>query len=107
MFDHLLFILDNANILLSRPSLRGSTPLDVRPPPLHPGQRQHPLVPTKSAGIHPSRCSTTSSSSWTTPTSSCPDQVCGDPPLSMFDHLLFILDNANILLSRPSLRGST
>merc|ERR1712128_221856 len=29
MFDHLLFILDNANILLSRPSLRGSTPLDV------------------------------------------------------------------------------
>ena len=27
MFDHLLFILDNANILLSRPSLRGSTPL--------------------------------------------------------------------------------
>jgi ryanodine receptor 2 len=29
MFDHLLFILDNANILLNRPSLRGSTPLDV------------------------------------------------------------------------------
>ena len=29
MFDHLLFILENANILLSRPSLRGSTPLDV------------------------------------------------------------------------------
>merc|ERR1711923_450778 len=29
MFDHLIFILENANILLSRPSLRGSTPLDV------------------------------------------------------------------------------
>ena len=29
MFDHLLFILENANILLNRPSLRGSTPLDV------------------------------------------------------------------------------
>ena len=29
MFDHLIFILEHANILLSRPSLRGSTPLDV------------------------------------------------------------------------------
>ena len=29
MFDHLIDILDNSNILLSRPSLRGSTPLDV------------------------------------------------------------------------------
>ena len=29
MFDHLIFILENANILLSKPSLRGSTPLDV------------------------------------------------------------------------------
>ena len=29
MFDHLVFILENANILLSKPSLRGSTPLDV------------------------------------------------------------------------------
>ena len=29
MFDHLSFLLDHSNILLSRPSLRGSTPLDV------------------------------------------------------------------------------
>ena len=29
MFDHLVDILDNSSILLSRPSLRGSTPLDV------------------------------------------------------------------------------
>ncbi|XP_042892542.1 ryanodine receptor-like isoform X4 [Penaeus japonicus] len=29
MFDHLPFLLDNSNILLSRPSLRGTTPLDV------------------------------------------------------------------------------
>ena len=29
MFDHLIFILEHANILLGRPSLRGSTPLDV------------------------------------------------------------------------------
>uniref|UniRef100_T1J5U5 B30.2/SPRY domain-containing protein n=1 Tax=Strigamia maritima TaxID=126957 RepID=T1J5U5_STRMM len=29
MFDHFSFLLDNANILLARPSLRGSTPLDV------------------------------------------------------------------------------
>lgn len=29
MFEHLNFLLDNSNILLSRPSLRGSTPLDV------------------------------------------------------------------------------
>ena len=29
MFDHLIFILENANILLSKPSLSGSTPLDV------------------------------------------------------------------------------
>ncbi len=29
MFDHLIDILEHANILLSRPSLRGSTPLDV------------------------------------------------------------------------------
>ena len=29
MFDHLIFILEHANILLSKPSLRGSTPLDV------------------------------------------------------------------------------
>lgn len=29
MFEHLGFILENSNILLSRPSLRGSTPLDV------------------------------------------------------------------------------
>lgn len=29
MFDHLAFLLENSNILLSRPSLRGSTPLDV------------------------------------------------------------------------------
>ena len=29
MFDHLIFILEHSNILLSRPSLRGSTPLDV------------------------------------------------------------------------------
>lgn len=29
MFDHLNFLLENSNILLSRPSLRGSTPLDV------------------------------------------------------------------------------
>merc|ERR1712018_618952 len=29
MFDHLIFILEHANILLSRPSLRGSTHLDV------------------------------------------------------------------------------
>lgn len=29
MFDHFDFLLDNSNILLSRPSLRGSTPLDV------------------------------------------------------------------------------
>ncbi|XP_014249566.1 ryanodine receptor isoform X2 [Cimex lectularius] len=29
MFDHLTFLLENSNILLSRPSLRGSTPLDV------------------------------------------------------------------------------
>lgn len=29
MFDHLVFILEHANILLARPSLRGSTPLDV------------------------------------------------------------------------------
>ena len=29
MFDHLIFILENSNILLSKPSLRGSTPLDV------------------------------------------------------------------------------
>ncbi|XP_076313816.1 ryanodine receptor-like isoform X3 [Tachypleus tridentatus] len=29
MFDHLASLLENSNILLSRPSLRGSTPLDV------------------------------------------------------------------------------
>ncbi|XP_067007679.2 ryanodine receptor [Anabrus simplex] len=29
MFDHLSFLLEHSNILLSRPSLRGSTPLDV------------------------------------------------------------------------------
>ncbi|XP_033608233.1 ryanodine receptor isoform X6 [Cryptotermes secundus] len=29
MFDHFAFLLENSNILLSRPSLRGSTPLDV------------------------------------------------------------------------------
>ncbi|XP_046677460.1 LOW QUALITY PROTEIN: ryanodine receptor-like [Homalodisca vitripennis] len=29
MFDHLSFLLENSNILLARPSLRGSTPLDV------------------------------------------------------------------------------
>lgn len=29
MFDHLDFLLENSNILLSRPSLRGTTPLDV------------------------------------------------------------------------------
>lgn len=29
MFQHLNFLLENSNILLSRPSLRGSTPLDV------------------------------------------------------------------------------
>lgn len=29
MFEHLGFLLENSNILLSRPSLRGSTPLDV------------------------------------------------------------------------------
>lgn len=29
MFDHFSFLLENSNILLSRPSLRGSTPLDV------------------------------------------------------------------------------
>lgn len=29
MFDHFDFLLDNSNILLSHPSLRGSTPLDV------------------------------------------------------------------------------
>ncbi|KAF2882575.1 hypothetical protein ILUMI_23592 [Ignelater luminosus] len=29
MFEHLDFLLENSNILLSRPSLRGSTPLDV------------------------------------------------------------------------------
>ncbi|KAL1124812.1 hypothetical protein AAG570_001433 [Ranatra chinensis] len=29
MFEHLTFLLENSNILLSRPSLRGSTPLDV------------------------------------------------------------------------------
>lgn len=29
MFDHLEFILEHANLLLSRPSLRGSAPLDV------------------------------------------------------------------------------
>uniref|UniRef100_A0A0A9WDJ1 Ryanodine receptor 44F n=2 Tax=Lygus hesperus TaxID=30085 RepID=A0A0A9WDJ1_LYGHE len=29
MFDHLAFLLENSNILLSRPSLRGCTPLDV------------------------------------------------------------------------------
>lgn len=29
MFDHFDFLLENSNILLSRPSLRGSTPLDV------------------------------------------------------------------------------
>ncbi|MCL4120159.1 UNVERIFIED_CONTAM: hypothetical protein GTU68_005471, partial [Idotea baltica] len=29
MFDHLPFLLENSNILLSRPSLRGTTPLDV------------------------------------------------------------------------------
>lgn len=29
MFDHLNFLLENSNILLSRPSLRGTTPLDV------------------------------------------------------------------------------
>ncbi|KAH1010100.1 hypothetical protein HUJ05_004454 [Dendroctonus ponderosae] len=29
MFEHFDFLLDNSNILLSRPSLRGSTPLDV------------------------------------------------------------------------------
>lgn len=29
MFDHFNFLLENSNILLSRPSLRGSTPLDV------------------------------------------------------------------------------
>jgi len=29
MFDHLAFLLENSNILLARPSLRGSTPLDV------------------------------------------------------------------------------
>jgi ryanodine receptor 2 len=29
MFEHFDFLLDNSNILLARPSLRGSTPLDV------------------------------------------------------------------------------
>lgn len=29
MFQHLDFLLENSNILLSRPSFRGSTPLDV------------------------------------------------------------------------------
>lgn len=29
MFEHLPFLLDNATMLLSRPSLRGSVPLDV------------------------------------------------------------------------------
>lgn len=29
MFQHLNFLLENSNILLSRPSFRGSTPLDV------------------------------------------------------------------------------
>lgn len=29
IFDHLNFLLENSNILLSRPSLRGTTPLDV------------------------------------------------------------------------------
>lgn len=29
MFEHFDFLLENSNILLSRPSLRGSTPLDV------------------------------------------------------------------------------
>lgn len=29
MFDHFAFLLENSNILLARPSLRGSTPLDV------------------------------------------------------------------------------
>lgn len=29
MFDHLPFLLENSNILLSRPSLQGTTPLDV------------------------------------------------------------------------------
>uniref|UniRef100_A0A4D5R9V0 Ryanodine receptor 44F n=1 Tax=Scolopendra viridis TaxID=118503 RepID=A0A4D5R9V0_SCOVI len=29
MFDHFSFLIDNSNILLARPSLRGSTPLDV------------------------------------------------------------------------------
>ncbi|XP_066971319.1 ryanodine receptor isoform X21 [Macrobrachium rosenbergii] len=29
MFEHLPFLLENSNILLSRPSLRGTTPLDV------------------------------------------------------------------------------
>nr|AHW99829.1 ryanodine receptor [Sogatella furcifera] len=29
MFDHFAFLLENSSILLSRPSLRGSTPLDV------------------------------------------------------------------------------
>lgn len=29
MFDHFDFLLENSNILLARPSLRGSTPLDV------------------------------------------------------------------------------
>ena len=29
MFDHFAFLLENSDILLSRPSLRGSTPLDV------------------------------------------------------------------------------
>lgn len=29
MFEHLSFLLDNATMLLSRPSLRGSVPLDV------------------------------------------------------------------------------
>lgn len=29
MFEHLPFLLDNATMLLARPSLRGSVPLDV------------------------------------------------------------------------------
>lgn len=29
MFEHLSFLLDNATMLLARPSLRGSVPLDV------------------------------------------------------------------------------
>lgn len=29
MFEHFDFLLENSNILLARPSLRGSTPLDV------------------------------------------------------------------------------